>query len=177
MKTLAARRKKNMNLGNQRAREVMSKDIVTLSINDTLDLAEDIMRLGQVRHMPVLDGNRLVGMVSNRDLLAASLSKTLDFEPLERRSHICSVKVREVMSFDLFTVAPDDDLEFAASMMIKHKIGCIPVAESDGSLVGLLTETDLIKAAFLKGAGESAGGKSLGENQITGLPERIHGTS
>jgi CBS-domain-containing membrane protein len=106
------------------------------------------MRLGQVRHMPVLDGNRLVGVVSHRDLLAASLSKALDFDLQERRRHICSVVVREVMSTDLFTVAPDATLEFAASMMINHKIGCIPVAASDGALIGLLTETDLLKVAY-----------------------------
>jgi CBS domain-containing protein len=133
----------------------MSTKIVTLSIDDHLDLAEDIMRLGQVRHMPVLDGKRLVGVVSNRDLLAASLSKTLDFDSQERRTHISSVEVREIMSSDLFTVEPDATLELAASMMLNHKIGCIPVAESDGALVGLLTEADMLKAAFLPETGES----------------------
>jgi CBS domain-containing protein len=144
-----------MNPAKRCVEEVMSFKVVTLSVHDHLDLAEDIMRLGQVRHMPVLDGNRLVGMVSNRDLLAASLSKTLDFGPLERRNHICSIEVRDVMSSDLFTLPPDATLEMAASMMVKHKIGCIPVAEPDGELVGLVTETDLLRSAYLTEAEES----------------------
>jgi predicted transcriptional regulator len=163
-----------MNLANRCVREVMSYKIVTLSADDHLDLAEDIMRLGQLRHMPVLEGNRLVGVVSGRDLLAASLSKTLDFDPQERRTHICSVEVREVMSSDLFTVSPDAPLEMAASLMVKHKIGCLPVAESDGVLVGLLTETDLLKVAFLTKTGDSIESNPEESEAMTDVRERIH---
>jgi CBS domain-containing protein len=144
----------------------MSEKVAVLAIGDHLDLAQDVMRLGRMRHMPVLDGNRLVGVVSNRDLLAASLSETLDHPSLERRSHIRSIEIREVMSTDLFTVAPEESLEFAASMMVNHKVGCILVAASDGQLLGLLTETDLIKAAYLT---ETPEGESM-----TDLKNKIH---
>jgi CBS domain-containing protein len=147
---------------------------VTLSADDHLDLAEDFMRLGQVRHMPVLEGNRLVGVVSGRDLLAASLSKAFDFDPLERRTHIRSVEVREVMSSDLFTVSPDAPLDTAASLMVKHKIGCLPVAESDGVLVGLLTETDLLKVAFLTKTGDSIESNPEESEAMTDVRERVH---
>jgi CBS domain-containing protein len=115
-----------------------------------------------------------VGVVSNRDLLAASLSKTLDFEPTERRAHIGSVEVREVMSSDLFTVAPDASLEMVASVMVKHKIGCVPVAESDGILVGLITEIDLLKAAYLTETDETIESSPEESEAMTEVRERIH---
>jgi CBS domain-containing protein len=152
----------------------MSCKIVTLAVDDSLDLVEDIMRLGQIRHMPVVDGNRLVGVVSNRDLLAASLSITFDFDTKARRSHIGSVQVREVMSSDLFTVAPDTTLEMVASVMVKHKVGCVPVAESDAQLVGLVTETDLLKAAYLTEADETIESSPKESGSMTEVSERIH---
>jgi CBS domain-containing protein len=163
-----------MNFAKQCAKDVMSYQIVTLSVDDHLDLAEDIMRLGQIRHMPVVDGTRLVGVVSSRDLLAASLSKALDFEPLERRTHIGSVEVRKVMSTDLFTVAPDDPLEMVASVMVEHKVGCVPVADSDANLVGLVTETDLLKAAFLTEMNEGIESSPKASETMTEVSDRIH---
>jgi len=122
---------------------------VTLSPTDRLDLAGDIMRLGRIRHLPVIEDGRLVGVVSQRDLLAASLSKTLDFEAEHRRSFSRSVEVAEVMSRDLVTVENAAPLGLAAERMVDRQIGCLPVVDADGALVGLLTETDLVRAAFL----------------------------
>jgi CBS domain-containing membrane protein len=132
--------------------DVMQTEIVSLGVGDRLDLVEDIMRLGRVRHLPVLDDGRLVGLVSNRDLLAASLSKALDFEPMQRRSFVRSVQVDEVMSRDLVTVEPSTPLRKAAAMLLERKIGCLPVVKPDGTLVGLLSESDLVRAAFLSDA-------------------------
>jgi CBS domain-containing protein len=163
-----------MHFANLCAKDVMSFKVVTLSVDNHLDLAEDIMWLGQIRHIPVVDGTRLVGMVSSRDLLAASLSKTLDFESMERRTHIGSVEVREVMSTDLFTVAPDAPLEVVASVMVKHKIGCVPVSDSDANLVGLVTDTDLLKAAYLTEADKTIESNPKENEVMTEVRERIH---
>ena len=59
--------------------EIMQRDPMTLRADDHLDMTEDLMSLGRVRHLPVLDGERLVGVVSLRDLLACSLTHALDF--------------------------------------------------------------------------------------------------
>ncbi|TFG92108.1 MAG: CBS domain-containing protein, partial [Myxococcales bacterium] len=92
---------------------------------------------------------RVVGIVTHRDLLAASLSKALSFDPAHRRTFLHSVDVGEVMTRDVVTVAPDATLDEAAALLIGRRIGCLPVAKPDGTLVGLVTETDLLRAAFL----------------------------
>lgn len=132
----------------RRVSEVMESEIVTLAASDRLDLADDVMRLGRVRHIPVLDDGRVVGVVTHRDLLAASLSKALSFDPGQRRTFMHSIDVGEVMSRDVVTVAPDATLSEAASLLIGRRIGCLPVVKGDGALVGLVTETDLLRAAF-----------------------------
>lgn len=138
-----------MSLAKRPVSEVMQREVVTLRAEDHLDLADDIMRLGRVRHMPVLEGERLVGVVSNRDLLAASLTKVLSFEPAHRRAFMRAVEVREVMSKEVVSVGPDMPLAEAARIMIQRQIGCLPVVKGEGRLLGLLTETDLLRAAFL----------------------------
>ena len=132
--------------------EIMRTQLLTLKTEDRLDLADDVMKLGRIRHMPVLDGKRLVGVVSQRDLLAASLSRALDFEALHRRSFLKSVAVEEVMALDVVTVAPDTSIGESALLMIRRKIGCLPVIGSEGAPVGLVTETDLLRAAYGVGA-------------------------
>lgn len=131
--------------------DIMRKDFVSLQEGDRLDFAEDVMRLGRIRHLPVLQQGRLAGIVSQRDLLAHSLSRTLDFDPQDRRSFLKSVDVSEAMTRDVVTVDVGTSLEEAARLLIRHQIGCLPVVGSDGVPVGLVTETDLLRAAYLSG--------------------------
>jgi CBS domain-containing protein len=135
--------------GSRRVSEVMQTQVATLTIHDRLDLADDVMRLGRVRHMPVLDGAKLMGIISNRDLLAASLSRTLDFAATERRTFLRSIEISEVMSHDLITASRDATLREVAELMLRHKIGCVPIVKPDRTLIGLVTETDLLRAALL----------------------------
>ena len=138
-----------MTRGERRVEELMESEVVTLAAGDRLDLADDVMRLGHVRHIPVLDDGRVVGIVTHRDLLAASLSKTLSFDPRHRRTFLRSIDVGEVMTRDVVTVAPGATLDEAARLLLGRRIGCLPVVKPDGTLVGLVTETDLLRAAFL----------------------------
>jgi CBS domain-containing protein len=132
----------------QSVSELMQHEVVTLQQSDRLDLADDIMSLGRIRHLPVLEDEQLVGMLSNRDLLAASLSKALDFEAKHRRAFMRAVEVTEVMTQDVDTVRPDDRADDAGRRMLQRKIGCLPVVDEQGAFLGLLTETDLLKAAL-----------------------------
>jgi CBS domain-containing protein len=132
----------------------MRREVVTAESKERLDLTQDLMSLGRVRHMPVLDAGRLVGVLSQRDLLAASLTKVLDFDPASRRSFLRSVQISEVMTKDPVTVAPETTLARAAALLVQHKIGCLPVLGEGGALLGLVTDTDLLSAAFLDEDGE-----------------------
>ena len=128
---------------------VMEDTFVSLSPKERLDLADDIMKLGRVRHLPVqAEGGRLVGVVSQRDLLAAGLSAALEFGGGERRSFLRSVAVDEVMTRDPVTVTRETPLREAAARLLEHKIGCLPVVAEGDALVGLVTETDLLRAAY-----------------------------
>jgi CBS domain-containing protein len=129
--------------------EIMQTDFVTVSLHDRLDFADQVMHLGRIRHLPVLHQGRVVGIVSNRDILAASLTKVLQFGPTERRAFLRSVDVEEVMTSKVHSVLPSASLADAAQLLLRHKIGCLPVVDPSGKPVGLITETDLLRAAFL----------------------------
>jgi CBS domain-containing protein len=127
---------------------IMQREFASVRSDERLDFVEDVMALGRVRHMPVVDDGKLVGVVTQRDLLAASLSRVLDFDKQERRTFLRSVDVREVMAGRPITVAPQATLAEAAALLLRHKIGCLPVVGPGGEALGLVTETDLLRAAF-----------------------------
>jgi CBS domain-containing protein len=130
---------------------IMQREFASVRSDERLDFVDDVMSLGRVRHMPVVDDGKLVGVVSQRDLLAASLSKVLDFDGKERRSFLRSIDVGEVMAGRPITVAPGATLADAAALLLRHRIGCLPVVGPGGRAVGLLTETDLLRAAYEEG--------------------------
>lgn len=129
-----------------RVAELMTRDVITLEAQESLLLAQDIMELGRIRHLPVVDGRRLVGLVTHRDLLSASLSslEACAAEDESRKSHIF---VRDVMRRDVRTVGPDTPAIEAARVMVEHKFGCLPVVDSDHRLVGILSEADFLRLA------------------------------
>ena len=131
-------------MGSSRVRDIMPRKMVTISETDTLSTVEDIMTLGHVRHMPVVKAGTLVGVVSERDLLRASLSNLNSFGSEERRAFLQVVEITRVMSTPPITIAPDSSVEDAAKLMAERKIGCLPVIEDD-ELMGIITETDVLR--------------------------------
>jgi CBS domain-containing protein len=127
-----------------RVRDIMAEKIVTISADDRLSTVEDIMTLGGVRHMPVVRAGRLVGVVSERDLLRASLSNLTAFGSEQRRAFLQAVEIKRVMSTPPVVIHPDATPEEAALVMAEKKIGCLPVVEDD-ELIGLVTETDVLR--------------------------------
>ena len=87
---------------------------------------------------------KLVGVVSERDLLRASLSNLSDFGGDERRAFLLVVEINRVMSTPPIVISPDATVEEAARMMADRKIGCLPVVDGD-DLIGLITETDVLR--------------------------------
>jgi CBS domain-containing protein len=128
--------------------QVMQREFASVRSDERLDFVEDVMSLGRVRHMPVVDDGKLVGVVTQRDLLAASLTRVLDFDAQERRTFLRSIDVRDVMAGRPITVGPKVSLGEAAALMLRHKIGCLPVVGPGGEAIGLVTETDLLRAAY-----------------------------
>lgn len=125
-------------------RDLMESEVVTLNAGDTLDLADDIMRLGRIRHMPVTANGKLVGILSQRDLFRAAISSALQLRPAAEREWLAKIPVREVMTMNVFIIAPTATVHAAVKQMLDKRIGCLPVVE-DGKLVGLLSESDCMR--------------------------------
>ena len=124
-------------------RDLMRREVVTLEAADTLDLAEGIMRLGRIRHLPVVSGEHVVGVLSQGDLFRAAVSSLLELRGDAEREWLATIPVKTVMTTPVFTVPPSVPLLTAVRIMIDKRIGCLPVAE-DGKLVGLVSESDCL---------------------------------
>jgi CBS domain-containing protein len=127
-----------------RVRDVMCEKIVTISADERLSTVEDIMTLGHVRHMPVVRAGKLVGVVSERDLLRASLSNLSAFGTEQRRAFLQAVEIKRVMSTPPIVIDPDASVVEAAAVMAEKRIGCLPVLDGE-RIVGMLTETDVLR--------------------------------
>lgn len=125
-------------------REIMMGSPVTLKPEDTLDLANDVISLGRIRHIPVLAEGRLVGLLSERDLIGAAANHIFGLKQKSKSALLKTVVINDVMKKKVITVAPDTTIKDAARLMAEKKIGCVPVV-SDGALVGLLTTTDILR--------------------------------
>ncbi len=124
--------------------EVMATEVTTLGRNDTLQLAQDIMTLGRVRHFPVIEDGEVVGVVSQRDLYKASLGSVMKYGAKAQREFLDTIAVKEVMQSPPITIAPHASVKEAARLMLEEKIGCLPVLDG-AKLVGIVTETDMLK--------------------------------
>jgi acetoin utilization protein AcuB len=149
-------------------RERMSKQPVTITADVPITEALRIMRENQVRRLPVLDSDgKLIGIVSEKDLLYASPSPATSLSIYEMHYMLSRLKVTELMTPDPVTITPDTLLEEAALIMADNKIGGLPVME-DGRLVGIITETDIFKV-FL----ELLGAREKGLRLTLRIPERM----
>jgi CBS domain-containing protein len=116
--------------------DFMTRDLVTLQEGDDLALADQMLRLGNIRHLPVVREGKLVGILTHRDLLRSAAVRPAK-----------STLSQDVMTRDPTAVRPTTSLVQAARVMLEHKYGCLPVCEDDGTLVGIITEADFVRFA------------------------------
>jgi CBS domain-containing protein len=135
-----------------KVKDVMVKEVATLDVNDELSLANDIMRLGRIRHLPVVDGTRLAGIISERDLFRSSLAQALGYGSEATRELMKKLHIKDIMVQKVVTTSPETPLCEATRIMLELKIGCLPVVEGD-RLVGLITETDILTQYLKECAG------------------------
>ena len=125
-------------------RDYMTAKVFTIRSDKKLVAVQEIMQWARVRHVPVVDGaNRVVGMISHRDLLHAAISSVLPVSTPERRQHLGRVDLDAVMKAPVQTTGPDVPVQQAAKQMREGKIGCLPVV-TDGKLAGIISEYDLL---------------------------------
>ncbi len=131
-------------------REIMMGSPVSLGPEDTLDLASNVISLGRIRHIPVIEAGRLVGLISERDLMGTAANRIFGLKQRSKSALLKSVRVKDIMRKRVVTVDPDTPIKNAAQLMADKKIGCVPVVD-DGALVGLVTTTDILR--YVEGLG------------------------
>ena len=127
---------------------LMTTPPITVRPEDRLATAWRIMRTHRIRHLPVVNGDgRLVGLVTHRDLLAASSSSIIANGEEERVQLLTWAGVGDVMETHLSVAHPDESAAAAGERLLRHKIGCLPVLKGDAQLVGIVTEEDFLRWA------------------------------
>jgi CBS domain-containing membrane protein len=127
-------------------RDLMTPKVFSVRVDKKLLVAHEIMDWARVRHVPVVDAkNHLVGLISHRDLLRASIaSVSTKVAAVERRQHLWTITIADVMTTDVQTIAPDAPVKEAARLMRVKRVGCLPVIAEE-RLAGIITEYDLLK--------------------------------
>lgn len=135
------------------AADIMSRELVTLQETQNLRFLPEVMKLFRFRHMPVVDGDRLVGLVTERDVLRVSASSLLPTAREQTDFLARSFVVRDMMTRDVRSVHRETPLADVARLMHREKIGCVPVVDGENSLVGIITEADFVQLSlgFLDG--------------------------
>ena len=123
--------------------EVMSTEPVTLKLDDTLRLADDMLNLAQVRHFPVLDGDNVAGIVNQDDLLHASMASLVRHPENSPREVLGAVVVKDIMK-PATVIGPDTPIRAAAKIMVEKGIEALLVVGEE-KLLGLVTRTDLLR--------------------------------
>src|SRR5210317_38131 len=123
---------------------IMSTNLITVSPSATLAEARTLMHENRIHHLPVLEGDKLVGLISLTNVLAATDSFLRDDGT---RIHANEIDITDVMVTDVATVDVNASLRHAALFLERHKIGCLPVLDN-GELVGIITDTDFVAVAI-----------------------------
>ena len=139
----------------------MSKNIVTVDENDSMHDAMKLLKEHDIRMLPVMKKGKLVGIVTDRDLKRASASDATTLDVHELLYLITQIKVKNIMTRDVITVPPDFTVEETTLVLQKNKISGAPVVDSDGQLVGTITQTDLFRV-LISLTGVAKGGIQFG---------------
>ena len=151
-------------------REWMTKDVITVTPDTSMLKASKLMKDHNIRRLPVLDGKHVVGIVSDRDIRAASPSKATTLDMHELYYLLSEVKVKDIMTSDPVTVYDTDAVDAAALLMENKGIGGLPVVDGSGELVGIITDHDIFRV-LVDFCGASKGGHQPERRQ---RPFRAH---
>lgn len=137
-------------------REWMSKDVLTVDENTSLMRATRLMKENNIRRLPVVSHGKLIGIITDRDVKDASPSKSTTLDIHELYYLLSEMKVKDVMTPSPLTLMGIESLEKAATIMLHSKISGLPVVDESGYLIGLLSETDVLRG-FIHATGITDG--------------------
>ena len=123
----------------------MSKQVITIDANDSMNNAIHVLKKHNIKMLPVMKQGKLVGIVTDRDLKRASASDATSLEIHELLYLISKIKVKDVMTKNPITVPLDYTIEETAEVLLKHKISGVPVVDHHGNIVGIITQNDIFR--------------------------------
>ena len=124
--------------------EIMTKNVITLNLSDSLDQAELLFKKNNIRHIPVVQGDRIVGMLSYTDLLRISFADAVDENDNEVDTIVYNMfTIEQVMAKNLTSISTSTTIKEAAEILSKKEFHALPLVD-DGKLMGIVTTTDLI---------------------------------
>ena len=123
----------------------MSKEVITIDVNDSMTHASGLMKENNIRGLPVMKNGELVGVVTDRDLKKASASNATTLDIHELLYLIAKIKVEEIMTKDPITIPVDYTVEDAAEILLDNKLSGAPVVNNEGELVGVITQADIFR--------------------------------
>lgn len=121
--------------------ELMIREVVTLEADAPLAEVDDLLKRNHIRHLPVVQGRKLVGLVSHRDLLRALGRQSAAKAPPP-------LSVKDVMAREVETIGPGASAREAIERLLEGRFGCLPVVNAQGDLVGIVTESDFLRLAL-----------------------------
>lgn len=124
--------------------DLMTRQIIAISEDEPLGDLEAGMKHFRFRHLPVVSGKKLVGLISRSDFLHALLGVGPDGAPLASKTD-GTTRARSIMRRNVITARMDSPLQTACQIMLQEKLSCLPVVDEHATLVGILTETDFVK--------------------------------
>ena len=129
----------------KKVEEIMTKEVFTVDIEDTVHKADELMRDEKVKHIPVLEDGKFIGMITERSLMEYTLKRLYDFEDeFGEQGHNKIIDFQHVMTSNLHLIYPEDSVKKAVEILIKKKLDCLPVVDWKKNLVGILTSTDVL---------------------------------
>ena len=132
----------------------MSKNVITVDVNDSMQDAMKLLKEHDIRMLPVMKKDKLVGIITDRDLKKASASDATTLEVHELLYLLTKIKVKDIMTKDVVTVPPEFTAEETAQVLLRNKISGAPVVDASGRLVGTITQADIFRVLIsLTGVG------------------------
>jgi acetoin utilization protein AcuB len=141
-------------------RDIMVKDVVTVSSDTYVLDAERIMELHKIGRLPVVDKGKLVGLITKDDILKASPSSTTPYNQRQLFYLMSKLTVKDIMKTKVITVSEDTTIEKSIAVAQKNRVGCLPVTAGD-KLVGIMTTNDVFYKILNPLLGIGAGGKRI----------------
>ena len=133
-------------LRNTPIKEIMSTKLITVKVDEAFSHVEEKLRLHHIRHLPVVDNNnKLVGIITERDLYKAVSPRETEDGFYYDKTQLDSFILKHFMTPNPLTLQPENTVQEVVSLMAAHKYGCIPIAASDKTLLGIVTQIDILR--------------------------------